>query len=115
MPLRHIRQRANEYRTAIQTLRPLDPRPALLLRFMDYLLIKFEERLDMVACKCDGDEDKVGVAFTHVGHDGVRGLGAKPGGGTDLGLPAEAVRVAEVEACHDRVHGGSDFGGVRVA
>lgn len=76
MPLRHIRQRPNERRTPVQTLRPLDARAPFLLRFMDDFLIEFEERFDVVACECDGDEDEVRVAFAHVGHDGVGGLGA---------------------------------------
>ena len=115
MPLRHIRQRPNERRTPVQALRPLDARAALLLRFMNDLLIEFEERFDVVAREGDGDEDQVGVAFAHVGHDGVGGLGAQPGGGAHLGLPAEAVGVGEVEARHHGVHGGGDFGGVGVA
>lgn len=115
MPLGHIRQRPNKRRTPIQTLRPLNACAPLLLRLMDDFLIEFEERFDVVACECDGDEDEVGVPFTDVGHDGVGGLGAKPGGGADLGLPAEAVRVGEVEACHYCVDGGGDFGGVGIA
>ena len=84
MPLGHIHQRPNKRRTPIQTLRSLDARAPFLLRFMDDFLIKFEERFDVVACECDGDEDEVGMAFTDVGHDGIGGLGAEPGGGPDL-------------------------------
>ena len=79
MPLRHIGQRSNKRWTPVQTLRPLDACAPLLLGFMDDFLIEFEECFDVVACECDGDEDEVCVPFTDVSHDGVGGLGAKPG------------------------------------
>ncbi len=84
-------------------------------RLMDDLLIELEERLDMVAGERDGDEHQVGLAFLDVALHRVAGLGAQPGGGADLRLPAEAVGVAEAEALHYGVDGGADFGGVGVS
>ncbi len=112
MPHRNIRQRLNKHRATIQTLRALHPR---MPRLMDDLLIQLEERLDMVAGERDGDEHQVGLAFLDVALHRVAGLGAQPGGGPDLRLPAEAVGVAEAEALHYGVDGGADFGGVGVS
>lgn len=68
----------------------------------------------MVRCEGDGDEDNILVALFDVLYDGVLGLRAKPGGGTDLGLPAEAVGVAERQTLHYRVDGRGDFSRVWV-
>lgn len=82
---------------------------------MDDFLVQLEERLDMVAGKGDGDEHQIGLAFLDVALHRVAGLGAQPGGGADLRLPAEAVGVAEAEALHHGVDGGADFRWVGVA
>ena len=47
--------------------------------------------------------------------DGLLRAGLEPGQGADLGLPDEAVRVAEAELLHHQVHGGADLRRVRVA
>ena len=86
-----------------------------MARLVDDLPIQLVQRLDVVAGEGDGHEDQVGLALGHVVRDGVGGLGAEPGGGADLRLPAQTVGVAEGEALHDGVDGGGDFGGVGVA
>ena len=111
----HIRQRLYKHLTPVQALRSFDPVPTRLFRLMDDLLVDFIEGLDMVGSEGYGDEDEVFMALFDVFHDSVGGLGAKPGGGADLRLPAEAVRVGEVEALHHGVDGGGDFGGIGVS
>ena len=51
----------------------------------------------------------------HLTFDGLLGAGLEPGQWADLGLPDEAVRVAEAELLHHQVHRGPDLGRVRVA
>ena len=81
----NIRQRLYKHGAPVQTLRPLDTRVAGL---MDNLLVEFVERFDVVACESDRDEDEVCLALSNVMGYCVGGLGAEPGGGADLGLPA---------------------------
>ena len=69
----------------------------------------------MIRRERDGHEDEVRLALFDVLGDGVGGLGAEPGRGADLRLPAEAVGVGEFEALHHGVDCGGDFGGVGVS
>ena len=105
-------ERVDEHRAAVEALGARDAGTAGVA---DDLLVELEERLDVIAGEGDGDEQQIGLALGHVGRDGVAGLRAQPGGGADLGLPAEAVRVREAEARHDGVDGRGYFGGVGVA
>ena len=114
MTPRHIRQRLDENLTSIQAFRSPDPISTCRFCLVDDLPVYFVKCLDVVGCECYGDQDEVLVALFHVFEDGVLGLGAKPGGGADLRLPAETVGVAEGEALHDGVDSGGDFGGVGI-
>lgn len=107
-----ICQSLDEDTAAVQTLDALD---AVVACFVDDFLVELVERLDVVAGESDGDEDEVCLTLFHVIGDCVAGLRAEPGGGTDLGLPDEPVRVAVGEAGHDRVDGCGDFGRIGVA
>ena len=69
----------------------------------------------MVASEGYWDQDKISLALLHVVGDGVARLRAEPGSRADLGLPYEAVGIAVVQASHDSIDGGGDFGGVWVA
>lgn len=112
MRRRNIRQRLNEHWAIIQALCALHPRMPSL---MDDFLIQLEQCLDMVAGESYRYEHQVCLAFLHVCLHRVAGLGAQPGGGSDLRLPAESVGVAEAEALHHGVDGGADFSWVGVS
>lgn len=110
---RHVRERANEDRAPVQALGALEP--GRITHLVHDFLVDLVERLDVVAGEGDGDQDQVGLAALDVLGDGVAGLGAEPGRGSHLRLPAEAVGVGEIELLHHSVDGGGDFGGVGVA
>ena len=115
MVRRQVGQRADEGRAVVQALGPLDARHAQLFRFLQVLQIQLEQGLDVVGREGDGDEQEVVVLLLGVTFDDVGRLRAQPRRRTDLGLPDEPVRVRVAERVHDGVHGGADFGGVRVA
>lgn len=71
-----IRQRADKYFVPIQTFRPLDPLPTLLLRLVNHLLIQFKEGFYMIGSEGNGNKDYVGLAALYEGLDGIRGLGS---------------------------------------
>lgn len=113
MRLRNIRQGLNEHGAVIQTVGPLD-RIRMSALTNDFL-VQLVQRLDVVGREGDRDEDEVGLALLDVVLNCVGCLGTEPGGRPNLGLPAEAVWVRELETLHHRVDCCGDFGGVWIA
>lgn len=107
----NIGQSLDEDRVAVQAFRSLDSRAVCLVHDFQIQLI---QGFNVVAGECDGHKNQIRLAALDVLHDSVLGLSTKPRLGADLRLPAQTPGVAEVQALHDGVDRGSNFGWVRI-
>jgi len=67
-------------------------------------MIQLKQSLNVVAGKGDRHDQNILALVLNKASDGLVGLGAQPLLGAHLRLPAQAVRVREVEFLHDAVH-----------
>lgn len=83
---------AHENRAIIQAVHAVELETDLA-SLLDALEIEFVQRLNMVRCKSNRDDEGLCVAETAQTLYSIGGLLAEPGGWTDLGLPGESVWV----------------------
>lgn len=85
------------------------------VRFLHDFEVQLVESLDVIAGEGDGYEDQIRMSPLHIFHHSVTRLSSEPRRGANLRLPAQAVRIAEVEALHHCMNCRSNFGRVGVA
>lgn len=112
MGLRNICESLDEDRVTVHTLGPLDAWK--VPGIFHHLEIQLVKGFNMVTGERNGHENDVGVPTLYIFLDSVACLGTKPGGRSDLGLPAQTVGVAEIQSLHDSMDSGSDFCRVRI-
>lgn len=96
---------------AVQALCALD---AGAVGFVDNLQVQFVQGFDVITRKRNRDQNQVRLSLLHVLLHGITCLGSEPGRGADLRLPAQAIRVAEVESLHDSMNCRGNLSGIRV-
>jgi len=97
-----VGQRLDKDRVAIEALHTLDR--VRMARLADDLLVQLVQRLDVVRCERNRDQQQVCLPLGDVILHRRRCLRPEPRLGAYLGLPAHSIRVDVVQAVHHRVH-----------